>query len=101
MDSLTINKIGGMLRVVLPMGITWLVTTYGLPADLTGPITEGLTLLITAGIGIFMSWRSNRADMVAKQAAAAPGVKIVVEPTADKKLQELAADPKIVNVQTP
>jgi hypothetical protein len=88
------NQLTGLLRIMVPTGVAWAVTRYGLPSEWSGPLTEFVIVLVTALLAAGWDWWTNRAVELAKQVATEPGVTVVVDTTqATPALKELSADP--------
>lgn len=107
MDSISLNLTGGVLRAVVPLGLT-VAVLFGLvdqaTADQLGPVTVkavevafgagGLATVIMAGWSIW----TNRRKTIAAQAGTIKGAAVVVSEAAPEDVKELALDPDVKGV---
>jgi len=92
-NTILSNQIAGVMRVVLPSAIAWLVARNYMPAELAGPVVETLVVLVPLLGSAALDWISNRGKAVTQQAGSQTGVTIEVRPNAAPEIKEVAMDP--------
>ena len=94
MNEVLLNQVGGIVRAVVPVLVSIMVTKGFLPEEIAGPFTESAVVCLTVLIVALWSLRTNKLAAVVKQAASETGVSVVVFPHAPAEVKAVAADPK-------
>jgi hypothetical protein len=89
------SQLYGILRIVLPSAIAFIVGKGWVSQDLVTQIIGGMAAIVAAsGVSAVANTTSN----LAKTVADVPGLQVAVSRSAAPELQKLADDPKVPDI---